>query len=221
VLPVAPVVVPVCVPDVPEAVVLGEEAVPLAVPDCVFIVPEALALELGDAPVWSLCGSADPVPPVVLLAVSPAALGVVLACEEAVADPLVAPIVLDPVALGLADAPGAVAFAPAALCVEPVVVSADAPGAVVSGVAADALLVPEVEDAALLAFVGLLLLLVVPALEFTCNCSLTCLMPVIDFAISLARFLSALFATVPVSIAVLLVTDTCTLANAGSWLNFA
>ena len=37
-----------------------------------------------------------------------------------------------------------------------------------------------------------------------------------DFAISFARFLSAFEATVPVIMAVPLVTETCTLANAGS-----
>jgi hypothetical protein len=63
----------------------------------------------------------------------------------------------------------------------------------------------EVEDVALgaLALVGLLLLLAEPpAVALIVKCSSTFLIPAIDFAISLARFLSALEATVPVSIAV-------------------
>jgi len=72
-----------------------------------------------------------------------------------------------------------------------------------------------------LAVVGLLLPLAEPpALALTVRCSSTFFIPAMDFAISLARFLSALDATVPVRMAVRLVTDTCTLANAGSWLNF-
>jgi hypothetical protein len=70
-----------------------------------------------------------------------------------------------------------------------------------------------------LAFVGLLLLAEVPALVLMVNCSFTCFTPAIDFAISLARFLSAFDATVPVSMAVFRVTDTCTFEKAGSWLN--
>jgi hypothetical protein len=66
-----------------------------------------------------------------------------------------------------------------------------------------------------------LLLLVVdlPALALTVNCSFTCFTPAIDFAMSFARFLSAFEATVPVIMAVPLVTETCTFAKAGSWLN--
>jgi hypothetical protein len=70
-----------------------------------------------------------------------------------------------------------------------------------------------------LALVGLLLLAELPAAALTVRCSSTFLIPDMDFAISLARFLSALEETVPVSIAVWFVTDTCTFANAGSWLN--
>jgi len=72
-----------------------------------------------------------------------------------------------------------------------------------------------------LAVVGLLLLLAEPpAVALTVRCSSTFFIPAMDFAISLARFLSAFEVTVPVSMAVWLVTDTCTLAKAGSWLNF-
>ena len=77
-----------------------------------------------------------------------------------------------------------------------------------------------VADAPVLALVGLLLLADVPALVLMVNCSFTCFTPLIDFAISLARFLSAFDATVPVSMAVWRVTETCTLEKAGSWPNF-
>jgi hypothetical protein len=80
---------------------------------------------------------------------------------------------------------------------------------------------PAVLAVPALASVWSLLLLVVdlPALVLTVNCSFTCFTPAIDFAISFARFLSAFEATLPVIIAVPLVTETCTVANAGSWLN--
>jgi len=92
---------------------------------------------------------------------------------------------------------------------------------VLGGIAEASLTLEDVPLGAL-AVVGLLLPVVdpPPAVAFTVRCSSTFLIPATDFAISLARFLSALDTTVPVSIAVWLVTDTCTLANAGSWLNF-
>jgi hypothetical protein len=96
-------------------------------------------------------------------------------------------------------------------------VSAPAVGEVALGGVVDDVLLSLVDAAAVLALVGLLLpLVVVPAFALMLNCSLTCFTPLRDLAISLARFLSALLATVPVSVAVPPVTDTCTLANAGS-----
>jgi len=73
-----------------------------------------------------------------------------------------------------------------------------------------------------LALVGLLLggVELPLALALTVKCSSTFFTPATDFASSFARFLSAFEATVPVSIAFWFVTDTWTLANAGSWLNF-
>jgi hypothetical protein len=152
--------------------------------------------------------------------------------EGVVAGLLVVPIVLDAgllgvvllsALLGFTLAPVALEAVPEALCAEPAVVSGLEVGVVALGVAAAAVLLLSVaDDAALLAFAGLLLLLVeVPVLAFTVNCSFTCFTPLRDLAISLARFLSALLATVPVSVAVPLVTETCTPANAGSWLNLA
>lgn len=82
---------------------------------------------------------------------------------------------------------------------------------------AEVVLEPELRFAS----VGPLLLFVdFPALGFTVSCSFTCLTPASDFARSLARFLSALAGTEPVMSAVPFVTETCTFANAGSWLNF-
>jgi len=87
--------------------------------------------------------------------------------------------------------------------------------------AADAL-VFSAADVPLLALVGWLLLLAfgVPALVLMFSCSFTCFTPAMDFAVSFARFLSAFEVTVPVMVTVPLVTETCTLENAGSWLNF-
>jgi hypothetical protein len=90
------------------------------------------------------------------------------------------------------------------------------------GVAVEALvLCPVVLAVPALASVWPLLLLVVdfPALVLTVNCSFTCFTPAMDLAISFARFLSAFEGTVPVTMAVPLVTETCTFANAGSWPN--
>lgn len=69
---------------------------------------------------------------------------------------------------------------------------------------AEALLSLEVVPLELLAVVGLLLPVVEPppAVALTERCSSTFLTPATDFAISLARFLSAFDATLPVSIAV-------------------
>jgi hypothetical protein len=83
-----------------------------------------------------------------------------------------------------------------------------------AGVAA-LLLVPEL----MLASAGLLLfslLVDFPALGLMVSSSFTCFTPEIDFASSFARFLSALAGTDPVMVAVAFVTETCTLANAGS-----
>jgi hypothetical protein len=71
----------------------------------------------------------------------------------------------------------------------------------------------------MLASAGLLLfslLVDFPALGLIVSCSFTCLTPEIDFATSFARFLSALAGTEPVIVAVAFVTETCTLAKAGS-----
>ena len=67
---------------------------------------------------------------------------------------------------------------------------------------AEALLSLEGVPLGALALVGLLLLAELPAVALTVRCSSTFLIPDMDFAISLARFLSALEETVPVSIAV-------------------
>lgn len=90
------------------------------------------------------------------------------------------------------------------------------------GVPVEALVLSPAVLVPVLASVWSLLLLVVdlPALVLTVSCSFTCFTPAMDFAVSFARFLSAFEATVPVIMAVPLVTETCTLANAGSWLNF-
>lgn len=92
----------------------------------------------------------------------------------------------------------------------------------VLGAIAEALLSLEDVAVEVLALVGLLLpgVELPPALALMVRCSSTFLIPAKDFANSFARFLSAFEATVPVSIAFWLVTDTCTFANAGSWLNF-
>ena len=91
------------------------------------------------------------------------------------------------------------------------------------GVAAEAVVLCVDAPAELLASVGLLLPPPddFPALAFTVSSSFTCLTPAMDFAMSRARFLSAFEATLPVSMAVPFVTETCTFENAGSWLNFA
>jgi len=82
---------------------------------------------------------------------------------------------------------------------------------------AEALLSFSNEDVPVLAVVGLLLLFgESSAAPFIVSCSSTFFIPAIDFAVSLARFLSAFDATEPVSTAVWLVTDTCMFANAGS-----
>ena len=88
----------------------------------------------------------------------------------------------------------------------------------VLGAIAEALLSLENVPPEVLALVGLLLPGVVlpPALAIMVRCSSNFLIPAMDFATSFARFLSAFEATVPVSIAFWFVTDTCTLANAGS-----
>ena len=80
----------------------------------------------------------------------------------------------------------------------------------VLGGMAEALLSLEVVPLEVPTVVGLLLPVVEPppAVAFTVRCSSTFLIPATDFAISLARFLSALDATLPVSMALWFVTDT-------------
>jgi hypothetical protein len=135
-----------------------------------------------------------------------------------------APVVLDAWLFGL--------LLVALVCPLLGVVEEPAPASEVKVGAAEAL---DVEAAALplgvlpalLASAGLLLLLDDPAPEpepdpapeeapLIVNCSFTCFTPAIDLATSLARFLSAFDATLPVIIAVPFVTDTCTFAKAGS-----
>lgn len=200
------------------------EALVLAVAVWLPSVPVVELLTAGAEPVELVCEA-------VVDAVSPAALGVVVFdCEAgAVEDvPAINPVVLDAWLLGFALVAlvsallGFVAVLGAlealgveasvwALGVDPALTSALGVGVL------DAVALSE-PDTPLPAVAGLLLLLPfeVPALALMVNCSFTCLTPATDFAISFARFLSAFEETLPVSIALPLVTETCTLENAGS-----